>query len=107
MQKLNWQAFSNRQRVTVIEEVKGVISRNEGYITNFNMYSDLAMSLSIEIEEKRIQALHLALSERLTISPRELSGIDERSDKDWLIFMNISFGSGTGKLKREIPSVPG
>ena len=52
--KLTWELFSNEDRTKVIEAVKNAISSSDGCIINFNMFSDLAFALSIEIEENRI-----------------------------------------------------
>jgi hypothetical protein len=105
--KLNWQLFSNENRYEVIENIKNVISNSDGYIVNFNMFSDLALSLSVEIEEKKIQKLHRALSQIINVSELKLNTINLQSKKDWLIFMNISFGKGKGELKQKTPEVPG
>ena len=94
-------------RNKVIEEVKEAISLGDGCIMNFNMFSDLALSLSVEIEENKIARLHEELSSVLKISDFNLEDINPKSSKEMVIFMNISFGSGKGKLKSEIPSVPG
>ena len=49
VKKLNWEAPSSNERISAIDEIKRSIIRCDEYIINFNMYSDLAMSLSIEI----------------------------------------------------------
>ena len=54
--KLSWRIFSNEDRNIVIEAVKTAISTSNGCIVNYSMFSDLAMALSIEIEEKEILA---------------------------------------------------
>ncbi len=105
--KLNWQAFSSEKRIVIIEQVKEVISKNDGCIMNFNLFSDIALSLSIDIEENKIEQLHTALSKILTISELENQEISQTSKKEWLIFMNLSFSNGKGDLKIEIPMVPG
>jgi len=105
--KLSWQAYSSEDRNKVIEEIKDSISTGDGYILNFNMFSDLGLTLSIEIEEYKIESLHKTLSLILNISELENQSINQESKRDWLIFLNISFGRGKGELKQEIPEVPG
>ena len=73
---------------------------------NFNMFSDLAITFSIEIPENRIIELHNALKSILKISDIESKHAIAQSKKEWLIFMNISFSKGTGELKIEKPEVP-
>ena len=107
LKKLQWQAFTNEDRNSTIEKVKEVISGSDGYITNFHMFSDLALSLSIEITENSIHELHKALGNVLTVSEFNPEDIRPTSKKEWLLFVNISFGRGTGELKKEVPAVPG
>ena len=105
--KLCWQAYSNDERNKVIEEIKNAISTGDGCILNFNMFSDLGLTLSIEIEEHKIESLYKTLSLVLNMSKLKHQSNNQVSKKNWLIFLNISFGRGKGELKREIPEVPG
>jgi len=105
--KLYWKAYANDDRNKVIEEIKNIISINDGCIMNFNIFSDLTLTLSVEIEENKVQILHKALSSILNISELELNNLNLESKKEWLIFINISFSRGKGELKRRIPKVPG
>ena len=105
--KLRWQAYSNGDRNKVIESAKNIISISDGYIMNFNLFSDLALTLAVEIEENKIQMLHQGLSPILNISELELKELNLESNKEWLIFINISFSKGKGELKRKVPEVPG
>ncbi len=107
LQKLNWEAHSNDDRNKTIEAVKDCLSSNDACILNFNMFSDLALSLSLEVEENKILALHLSLSKLVNLSDMEIVQINPNSKKEWLIFLNIAFGKGTRELKNKIPSVPG
>jgi hypothetical protein len=107
LNKLNWQVFSNKERNEAIEEIKRIISKNGGYIINFNLFSDLALSLTIEIEEKSILSLYKEIDKTLKISEPEPENLDINSNKDWWILMNVSFSKGKGILKVEIPNVPG
>ena len=88
-------------------KIRQSILRCDGYIINFNMYSDLAMSLSIEIEERHITELHNSLQKITTISDLDSTGLSHESNKEWMILMNISFAKGTGNMKHEKPMVDG
>ena len=105
--KINWQAFSSSNRHETIELLKDTISKNDGYIINFNMFSDLALSLTVEIEENKISNLHRELASILQISESKPEHLNINSKSDWWILMNVSFGKGQGNLKIEIPNVPG
>lgn len=105
--KFKWEAFSERNRNRVIEEVKKAISNCDGYIINFNMFSDLAIHLSIEIAENQVAKLYASLANHIKISPEFQKDFASISSKECLISLNINFTLGTGNLKREIPAVPG
>lgn len=107
IKKLNWKAYTSEGRNNAIEKIKEAISVSDGYILNFNMFSDLAMSLAIEIEECKIIRLHNSLSGILKVSDLDEQSINVASKKEWLIFLNLSFSSGKGELKKSIPAVPG
>lgn len=104
---LRWQAFSNQDRNSVLDAVKEAISASDGCILHFNMFSDLGISLCIEIEENKIIALHQSLGLLLNVSKLEPTELNPESKKERLVFMNISFGQGKGRLKKEVPNVPG
>ena len=59
--KLNWRGYSTKDRRSVIEKIKKSVNKRNGYILDYNMYSDLALSLSIEIAEGYIHDLHKEL----------------------------------------------
>ena len=107
LNKINWQAFSNKERNEAINELKSTISKSGGYIINFSLFSDLALSLTIEIEEKNILNLYKEFDKTLNMSESEPENIDNKSNKDWWVLMNISFSKGKGELKVDIPEVPG
>ncbi len=107
LKKLNWQAYTSGTRQNIIETVKNAITSNGGCITNFNMFSDLALSLSIEIEENQIVQLYQALTHILTVSDFDTATIRPNAQKEWLIFLNLSFSAGKGNLKIDIPEVSG
>jgi hypothetical protein len=104
-QKLNWDIYSNQERIKGIEELKSIISSHDGFIVNHNFFSDLALSLTIEIEENKIKGLHNALGNAVAVSDLEQKTLDPESTKEWWVFLNVSFNKGTGELKNNIPSV--
>ena len=105
--KLNWQAFSSDDRNKIIAEIKECILGNDAYIVNFNLFSDYALSLSIEVSENQILPLYQALAKITTISEFDAESLSKHSKKEWLVFLNISFTNAQGKLKSIIPEVPG
>ncbi len=105
---LSWEGYSNGNRIEIIDLIKFAIQNSDGAIMNFNMFSDLALTLSIEIPANRISDLHQALSKRLTISIKNEEELKEKNSiKEKMIYLNVSFSKGTGNMKNEIPDVPG
>ena len=105
--KLNWRVFTSKARIEAIDEIKEIIGKSGGSILHFNMFSDLGMSLMIEIEENSISQLYRALSQKVRISESLSEDLSDNAETEWIIFMNISFSSEKGNLKQSIPSVPG
>jgi len=104
----SWEGYSNGSRIEIIDKIKTAIQNSDGAIMNFNMFSDLALTLSIEIPANRMNDLHQALSKILSISIKDAEEVkDECSIKEKMIYFNVSFTKGTGDLKNEIPDVPG
>ena len=85
--------------------MKSLISENGGSILNFNMHSDLDISLFIEIPENGVNDLDDALRSQLTVS--QYNPIETESSKEYLIFLSVSFGRGRGKMRKTVPQVPG
>ncbi len=105
--KLNWQIYISGERNEAIEDLKDLISKNNGYIMNFNLFSDLAMSLTVEIEEKDVRGLYSSISNQMKIDESSLERLGVDSSKNCWILMNVSFSKGQGYHKNEIPDVPG
>lgn len=105
--KLNWKIFSVQERNKAIEAFKAIISSNDGFIVNSNFFSDLALTLTIEIEERRIKELHSAISQVANVSELEDIPFNPESVDEWWIFLNINFIGGTGELKTIVPEIPG
>jgi hypothetical protein len=104
---LNWSLFSKKDRHEAINDLKDIIAENHGWIVTSNFFSDLAMSMTIEIQEKDIACLHTEIGKLMTVSALKIDDIDEQSDIEWWIFLNINFAQGKGDLRIEIPKVPG
>ena len=107
LKKQNWQAFSSRERHRLIDDIKDVILSSDGYISHFQFYADLAMSLTAVAPEMNLIQLHNRLSAIMKVTGLDESKINSSSDREWHIFLNITFSKGKGKLSEEIPMVPG
>ncbi|SFF99505.1 hypothetical protein [Pontibacter chinhatensis] len=107
IRKLNWQVFTEQERNKAIEDLKGKISSHGGYIVNSTFFSDLAISLTIEIEENDILKLYASIQESMTISESGFDNLNVNAGNEWWIFLNVTFRQGKGDLKIDVPNVPG
>ncbi len=99
-----WEAFCNKERNLALHEVKNIILLY-GFITSFQMFSDVSVGLKIEIKEKNIIKLYNSIKELINMMDYDIIHFDSENEK--IIFLNITFSSATGELRIEIPSVPG
>lgn len=101
---MNWKGFCNKDRNIAIYEISNVINQH-GFINDFHMYSDMEMSIMIEIEAQKIAYLYQDLKTCLDLN--EFEWLNSKSKNDQIIFLNITFLKSSGNLKTEIPAVPG
>ena len=104
MNNLFWTAYCSAPRHEAIHEIQQVISRL-GDVTDFKFFSDISITLVIEIKEANIDELFDNLS--ALISMDRIEPLSSNAQKERTIFLNISFAKGIGDLKIEVPAVPG
>jgi len=103
MKKFYWSAYSNKPSVSNISEIQDIIN-NYGYIIDFKRYSDLTLALIVEVAECKIEKLYIDLRKLVTLSNWEMP--ENTSEAECILYLNITF-SGTGKIKIEVPDIPG
>ncbi len=104
MENIFWSGFSNDERHSAIHKIQRVVSKF-GYMVNFHLFSDISLSMTIEIEEFKIDKLYDELTKIIQLQKTEYLNLI--SKKERIVYLNITFTKGTGYLKNEIPSVPG
>jgi hypothetical protein len=104
MENIFWSGFTNKERHAAIDEINRVISRH-GDVVDIHLFSDISMSMTIEIEELKIDRLYEALSQPIGLE--KFNPLNSNSKRERKIYLNITFTKGTGDLKIEVPSVPG
>lgn len=104
MQNVFWTAYSNRNRTAAISQLEETVHRY-GYIVQFKPFSDLSLSVHIEVPESRMDALYVALELQMRLDPVEKT--ESASDRERNVFLNITFIQGSGNLKTDVPAVPG
>lgn len=101
--KINWKAFASGNRNQAIDRIKAAIVESGGSLMNFKLFSDIGMSMIIEIECRSIKNLHTSISRAVTLAedPTEVpEGL-------CYVLLYLSFIEGTGDLQIEVPDVPG
>jgi hypothetical protein len=99
-----WKGICKDERTHAIQEIEKIANRF-GFITDFHMFSDVEISIKIEVEELHIDELYKALGDYLSLN--EYKGNQSESRNERVIFLNTTFLKSTGNLKIEVPSVPG
>jgi len=99
-----WTAYSNKNRILTISEIEKMVSVY-GYITDFKQYSDISIMIKIEIEELKIDNLYNDLSKYINLD--NIEQLSSSSNKERIIYLNITFTTGTGDVRIEVPAIPG
>lgn len=104
MENIFWTGFSNDERHSAIYKIQSVVSKY-GDVVNVQLFSDISLSMTIEIEELKIDILYNELANIIGVQkPEYLNSVSKR---ERTVYLNITFAKGTGNFKNEIPSVPG
>lgn len=104
MENIFWTGYSNDERHASISTIENVVSKY-GDIVDFKFFSDISLTMAIEIEESKIDALYNELATVIKIDKFEnLNSISKNERK---VYLNITFTKGTGNLTIEVPNVPG
>lgn len=102
--KRYWTAYTDLQRHIGIPIVETTISR-WGHITDYKMFSDVVVTLTIEIEARKVDALYADL--KAVVELDECPPLQSDSEMEIQIYLNMTFVKGTGNMKHEVPAVPG
>jgi hypothetical protein len=103
MNKFYWKGICNKDRNAGISSLEKIISE-EGYILQFKFFSDVQMSLIIEIEENKVNDLYQKLKQEIHLNSDTLE-LQSNSCNDAQILLSVSFSRGTGDLRIEIPEL--
>ncbi len=104
MEKIFWTGYSNDERHAAIQKIQEVVSKF-GDIVDVHLFSDISLSMTIEIEEFKIDKLYTELNKIIGMQKSEF--LNSNSKKERTVYLSITFAKGTGNLKIEVPAVPG
>jgi|WetSurMetagenome_2_1015567.scaffolds.fasta_scaffold378043_2 hypothetical protein len=99
-----WKGYCHEVRNIAIYNIQQLINKH-GYIVSYHMYSDMEISISIEIEERNIGSLYGNLKQYLDMSDNQ--EIESPAKTERLILFSITFANSTGDMSIESPHVPG
>ena len=104
MNNIFWSGFSDSERHSAINKIQSVVSKY-GDVIDVHFFSDISLSMTIEIEEFKIDKLYNELTKIIGVQNSEL--LNSISKKERTIYLNITFSKGKGDLKIEVPALPG
>jgi hypothetical protein len=104
MKRLYWTGISSQSRLEGIGPVQACIDPF-GFVVDHKLFSDVAVALVIETEERNIAPMYARLKEAIQINePLEPTADTHR---EYVVLCNITFAKGTGNQIHEVPAVPG
>ena len=104
MERYYWVGYCKENRIVATEKIAATINEY-GCMLSANIFSDLAISFTIEINRNKVIALYNALNSYIRLKEQEMA--DSESTEEITIMLNVTFAMGTGSLRIEVPSVPG
>lgn len=104
MKNIFWTGFCNKERIIAISEIENIVNAH-GFLIDFKEFSDLSISMIIELDELKVNPLYLALKNYLNL--KDFEPVDPSISGEQSVFLNVTFSKGTGNLRIEPPAVPG
>jgi len=104
MKNLFWTAYSRGDRHDTIRKLKETVA-GYGDLVDFRFFSDISIVVTIEIQERNVNFLYGKLSELLSLD--EAESLPSNSERERVIYLNVTFARATGNLTIDVPSVPG
>lgn len=104
MNRFYFIGYYENERIPGISEIETIINKH-GFILDFKMFSDISLSMIIEIEESNVDLLFSDLKKIMKMN--DFVSLNTNSHEECTILFNVTFSRGTGKLRIETPAVPG
>jgi len=104
MKNIFWTGYCSGERHSTINIITNIVGKY-GDIVDFKLFSDISLSMMIEIEALKIDKLYSELADKIMMD--EFEYMNTLSTKERTVYLNITFIRGSGDLIIEVPSVPG
>jgi hypothetical protein len=96
MNRYYWSGISNDERIKAISEITYIVDRY-ATILNFQRFSDVSLSLILELEECNLNDLQISLNKIMSIENIDTNLSDSKTD--CIVLLNITFTKGSGDLE--------
>jgi hypothetical protein len=103
MKRFYWNGISNNERVKAMSEITRLVDKRAA-ILNFQRFSDISLSLVLEIEACKIPDLYADLEKIMVMDGFNHHFTD--STTECIILLNITFSKSSGDLIIEVPDIP-
>ncbi|MEY3445163.1 MAG: hypothetical protein RLZZ519_3444 [Bacteroidota bacterium] len=100
MKRHYWTAICTEERLQAMAELTRIIDQY-ATILNFQRFSDVSLSLLLEMEGNKVSELRAALRQVMLLDGDEVA--TTTSTADCLVFLNVTFAKGKGDLEVEMP----
>ncbi|MBD0825224.1 hypothetical protein [Aestuariibaculum marinum] len=97
-----WKGYCNESKFIALDKINRIIN-NYGDIVDIKQFSDISITLKVELEELQIDRLYSDLKDYIKLD--EFENMNSKSTRERTIFINISFASAKGNVKIEVPYV--
>jgi hypothetical protein len=93
-----WKGICNKDRNLAISELTSIVDKY-AIILNFQRFSDISLSLMLELEECHLSNLQNDLKSLMTIDSDDAVSTESRTT--CVVFFNVTFTKATGNLEIE------
>ncbi|MFM8395139.1 MAG: hypothetical protein ACKOB4_14560 [Acidobacteriota bacterium] len=111
-ERIHLQGVTSSSRHLIIEAAREAITDAGGWIVDFHLFSNLALSLIFELDPVRLiqlldrfAALDIRLSDESLESAQRVAAAPPREDVR--VLFNLTFQEGDGDLRIPVPAIPG
>jgi len=110
--RIHLQTYTDEERHRAITRLRELIADAGGWIVDFQLFSNLALSVIIEITFADLKRLLETLEEcNVQLSDQSRSTVValslESPVEEIRVLINLAFSQGDGELRQHLPAVPG
>ncbi len=95
-------AVCNSDRYSAIPKIESII-QHYGTLLDFNLFSDISLSMLVEVPGDKV-AIAISELSSILLFQEEPNAFEE---ENYYLYLNVSFAAGKGDIKHSIPEVPG